>query len=64
MHCPRCQHENRPQAQFCEECGTLTGVNPSSPLAPVRLKVDVIVAGGSLTPRRQVGYDNDSHRHG
>ena len=22
MHCPRCQHENRPQAKFCEECGT------------------------------------------
>ena len=21
MHCPRCQHENRPQAKFCEECG-------------------------------------------
>ena len=22
MPCPRCQHENRPQAKFCEECGT------------------------------------------
>ena len=22
MKCPRCQHENRPQAKFCEECGT------------------------------------------
>src|SRR5258705_5321786 len=21
MQCPRCQHENRPQAKFCEECG-------------------------------------------
>jgi class 3 adenylate cyclase len=21
VHCPRCQHENRPQAKFCEECG-------------------------------------------
>ena len=21
MHCLRCQHENRPQAKFCEECG-------------------------------------------
>ena len=20
MRCPRCQHENRPQAKFCEEC--------------------------------------------
>jgi class 3 adenylate cyclase/tetratricopeptide (TPR) repeat protein len=23
MRCPRCQHENRPQAKFCEECATL-----------------------------------------
>ena len=34
MHCPRCQHENRPQAKFCEECGTpLSGpirVGPTS----------------------------------
>ncbi len=22
MRCPRCQHENRPQAKFCEECAT------------------------------------------
>jgi len=22
MHCPRCQHENQPQAKFCEECAT------------------------------------------
>ena len=22
MHCPRCQHENRSQAKFCEECGS------------------------------------------
>ena len=22
MKCPRCQHENQPQAKFCEECGT------------------------------------------
>jgi class 3 adenylate cyclase/tetratricopeptide (TPR) repeat protein len=21
MHCSRCQHENRPRAKFCEECG-------------------------------------------
>ncbi len=26
MRCPRCQHENRPGAKFCEECAT--------PLAP------------------------------
>jgi len=22
MQCPRCQHENRPDAKFCDECGT------------------------------------------
>jgi hypothetical protein len=35
MHCPRCQHENRPQAKFCEECaasftGTSTGTSPTT----------------------------------
>src|SRR5215510_9467002 len=35
MQCPACQHENRPQAKFCEKCGTpLTAANPSSPPAP------------------------------
>jgi GAF domain-containing protein len=35
MQCARCQHENRPQAKFCEECGTpLTAATPSSPPAP------------------------------
>jgi hypothetical protein len=23
MKCPRCEHENRATAKFCEECGTL-----------------------------------------
>jgi hypothetical protein len=23
MRCPRCQHENRSGAKFCEECATL-----------------------------------------
>jgi len=23
MQCPRCQHENRPQAKYCEECASL-----------------------------------------
>src|SRR5258705_290899 len=22
MQCPRCQHENRPQAKYCDDCGT------------------------------------------
>jgi two-component system, NtrC family, sensor kinase len=34
MHCPRCQHENRPQATFCETCGTPLTANPSGPPAP------------------------------
>src|SRR5262245_8530208 len=32
MQCPRCQHENRSQARFCEECGAPT--NPSGTPAP------------------------------
>ena len=28
MQCPRCQHENRPQARFCEDCaGPLNGAS-------------------------------------
>ena len=34
MRCPRCQHENRPQATFCEACGTPLTANPSGPPAP------------------------------
>jgi len=37
MTCPRCRHENRPQAKFCEECATpLSRVcsNCSAPLSP------------------------------
>ena len=34
MPCPRCQHENRPQAKFCEACGTPLTANPSAPPAP------------------------------
>src|SRR5262249_55285853 len=30
MTCPRCQHDNRPAAKFCEECATpLQGLSPS-----------------------------------
>src|SRR5262249_38818382 len=34
MNCPRCQHENRPQATFCEACGTPLTANPSTQPAP------------------------------
>ena len=34
MQCPGCQHENRPQAKFCEECSTrLAGPNQGGPPA-------------------------------
>ena len=31
MHCPRCQHDNRPQARFCEE--RASPLNPANPTA-------------------------------
>jgi class 3 adenylate cyclase/tetratricopeptide (TPR) repeat protein len=37
MPCPRCQHENRPQAKFCEECAAplaRTCPNCGTPLSP------------------------------
>jgi two-component system, NtrC family, sensor kinase len=34
MPCPRCQHESRPQAAFCEACGTPLMANPSGPPVP------------------------------
>jgi hypothetical protein len=34
MQCPRCQHENRPPAKLCEECGTPLTANPSDRPAP------------------------------
>jgi hypothetical protein len=34
MQCARCQHENRPQATFCEACGTPLTANPSGSPPP------------------------------
>ena len=34
MHCPGCQHENRPEATFCEACGTPLSANPNGPPGP------------------------------
>jgi transcriptional regulator with GAF, ATPase, and Fis domain len=34
MRCPGCQHENRPQATFCEACGTPLGANANGPPGP------------------------------
>src|SRR5262245_27467989 len=37
MQCPRCQHENRPGAKFCDECGTpLAGNAPAKPYAELK----------------------------
>src|SRR4029450_13064854 len=40
MHCPRCQHENPPQAKFCLECGApftaaKSGSLPAPPYAEI-----------------------------
>ena len=33
MKCPRCQHENRPTARFCEDCGNpLNGLGSTTSL--------------------------------
>jgi two-component system, NtrC family, sensor kinase len=39
MRCPRCQHENRPQATFCEKCGTSLTANPSGRPAPSHAEI-------------------------
>jgi two-component system, NtrC family, sensor kinase len=35
MRCPRCQHENRPQATFCEECASPTARSYADPKSEV-----------------------------
>ena len=44
MPCPRCQHENRPQATFCEACGTPLSVNPSGPPAPSHAELTSVLS--------------------
>ena len=42
MPCPRCQHENPPQARFCEECGgPLEGAGPVTRSHADALKAEV-----------------------
>ena len=53
MHCPRCQHENRPQAKFCEECASpLNGVSPT-PRSYADLKTEVESIARALTEARE-----------
>src|SRR5262250_1632727 len=41
MTCPRCQHENRPTARFCEDCANpLNGVSPTT-VSYAELKTEV-----------------------
>ncbi len=57
MRCPRCQYENRPQAEFCEECATpLSRVcsnccTPLSPTAKFCPECAHPVAAGGAQPR-------------
>ena len=41
MHCPRCQHENRPQAKFCEECARPLAAASPIPQSDAGLKSEV-----------------------
>jgi signal transduction histidine kinase len=50
MECPRCQHANRPQAKFCEECGgPLKGVKPLTQSRADDLKAEVDTLRQALT---------------
>jgi GAF domain-containing protein len=41
MKCPRCQHEGRPVAKFCEDCGTpLAGAAPARPYGDLKDEVE------------------------
>src|SRR5262245_45685481 len=50
MPCPACQHENRPQAKFCEECaGPLKGASPVTRSRADAQKADVDSLTQALT---------------
>src|SRR5262245_21959895 len=50
MPCPACQHENRPPAKFCEECGgPLAGASPAPPPHADGLKAKVESLRQALT---------------
>jgi two-component system, NtrC family, sensor kinase len=55
MKCPRCQHENRATAKFCEECATpLKALGPDSPHAPSYAEVTSAL-GESLEQQTATG---------
>jgi two-component system, NtrC family, sensor kinase len=41
MKCPRCQHDNRLSAKFCEECGTSVGAPAPTPNSYADLKREI-----------------------
>jgi GAF domain-containing protein len=50
MRCPRCQHENRPQATFCEKCGSpFKGASPITRSLAEDLKAEVESLRQALT---------------
>src|SRR5262245_39749085 len=50
MQCARCQHENRPQAKFCEECASpLNEAGPVTPSHAADLKAEVESLRQALT---------------
>ena len=69
MQCPRCQHENLPQLEFCEECGTLLGRACSNcggqllPTAKFCPECGHRVAGGGRPQPRPVSPDAYTPKH-
>src|SRR5438093_4701003 len=69
MQCPRCQHENSPQLEFCEECGTPLGRACSHcggqllPTAKFCPECGHRVAGGGRPQPRPVSPDAYTPKH-
>jgi class 3 adenylate cyclase/tetratricopeptide (TPR) repeat protein len=69
MRCPRCQHENRPQAKFCEECASpLARTCPNcgalaSPTAKFCSECGQPLAGPTGTPVRFASPEAYTPRH-
>ncbi len=59
MRCPRCQHENRPQAKFCEECASpFNGASPTTP-SYAELKTEVESLRRALTTATRMYREMD-----
>ena len=51
MKCPTCSHENRPEAQFCKQCGQSLG-SRAAPAAPPAIQGTVCPACGATAKPR------------